>query len=41
MGVGLTGLTEVEILSGVSDKDVVILPGSTTLSNGLRVRAAG
>jgi HlyD family secretion protein len=37
--VGLTGLTEVEILGGVSEKDDVILPGSTTLSEGLRVRS--
>ena len=36
--VGLTGLTEVEILGGVSEKDAVILPGSTPLSDGLRVR---
>jgi RND family efflux transporter MFP subunit len=36
--VGLSGLTEVEILGGVSEKDAVILPGSTTLSEGLRVR---
>ncbi len=36
--VGLTGLTEVEIVGGVSEKDDVILPGSTTLSDGLRVR---
>jgi HlyD family secretion protein len=39
--VGLTGLTEVEILSGVSGKDIVILPGSTALSEGLRVRRLG
>jgi HlyD family secretion protein len=38
---GLTGLTEVEILGGVSEKDAVILPGSTTLSEGLRVRPSG
>ncbi len=36
--VGLSGLTEVEILGGVSEKDAVILPGSTALSEGLRVR---
>ena len=36
--VGLSGLTEVEILGGVPEKAVVILPGSTTLSDGLRVR---
>jgi RND family efflux transporter MFP subunit len=39
--VGLTGLTEVEIVGGVSEKDDVILPGSTTLSDGLRVRPTG
>jgi HlyD family secretion protein len=39
--VGLTGLTEVEILNGVSEKDAVILPGSTALSEGLRVRPTG
>ena len=39
--VGLLGLTEAEILSGVAEKDTVILPGSVTLSEGLRVRAAG
>jgi membrane fusion protein (multidrug efflux system) len=39
--VGLSGLTEVEILGGVPEKAVVILPGSTALSDGLRVRASG
>lgn len=39
--VGLLGLTEAEILSGVGEKDTVILPGSVSLSDGLRVRAAG
>ena len=38
--VGQSGLNEVEVLGGVSEKDVVILPGSITLSDGLRVRAA-
>ena len=37
--VGLVGLTEVEVVSGLTEKDVVILPGATTLSDGLRVRA--
>ena len=39
--VGLLGLSEAEILSGVGEKDTVILPGSVTLSEGLRVRPAG
>lgn len=37
--VGLSGLNEVEIKTGVADKDTVILPGSAALSDGLRVRA--
>ncbi len=37
--VGLSGLNDVEIASGVAEKDAVILPGSTALSEGLRVRA--
>jgi HlyD family secretion protein len=37
--VGLTGLNEVEIVRGLKDKDTVILPGSTALTEGLRVRA--
>jgi HlyD family secretion protein len=36
--VGLTGLTDVEIVSGLSEKDRVIMPGSVPLSEGLRVR---
>ncbi len=39
--VGLSGLTEVEIASGLSEKDKVILPGSTALSDGLRIRPVG
>src|SRR5207248_9257948 len=38
--VGLLGLTEVEIVSGVREHESVILPGSTRLTDGLRVRAA-
>lgn len=41
ISVGLLGLTEAEVLSGVGEKDTVILPGSVTLSEGLRVRSAG
>jgi RND family efflux transporter MFP subunit len=39
--VGLSGLNEVEIVSGVKEHDSVILPGSVSLSDGLRVRASG
>jgi HlyD family secretion protein len=39
--VGLSGLNDVEIVSGVSEKDSIILPGSTALTEGLRVRASG
>jgi multidrug efflux pump subunit AcrA (membrane-fusion protein) len=37
--VGLLGLTEVEIVAGVSEKDTVILPGAVSLTDGAKVRA--
>jgi HlyD family secretion protein len=37
--VGLLGLNEAEIAGGLKEGDTVILPGATTLSDGLRVRA--
>lgn len=41
VNVGLLGLTDAEIVSGVGEKDTVILPGSVTLTEGLHVRSAG
>lgn len=41
LSVGLVGLNDVEIVSGLAEKDVVILPGSVPLSDGLRVTATG
>ena len=39
--VGLTGLNDVEIVAGLTEKDRVILPGSAALSEGIRVRPTG
>jgi len=37
VSVGLIGLNEVEVTSGLAERDVVLLPGATPLSDGLRV----
>ncbi len=39
VSIGLLGLTEAEIVSGLSEGDAVILPGAVALSEGLRIRA--
>jgi multidrug efflux pump subunit AcrA (membrane-fusion protein) len=38
--VGLVGVNEIEITGGLTEKDVVVLPGSVPLSDGLRVLPA-
>lgn len=38
--IGLLGLTEAEVVSGVGERDTVILPGSVPLEDGIRVRVA-
>jgi multidrug efflux pump subunit AcrA (membrane-fusion protein) len=38
VGVGLVGLSDVEISSGLSDGDVVLLPGPVPLTDGARIR---
>jgi RND family efflux transporter MFP subunit len=40
VSVGLIGLNDVEIVSGLQDNDAVILPGTVPLSDGLRVTTA-
>jgi membrane fusion protein (multidrug efflux system) len=37
--IGLLGLTEAEALHGLEERDRVILPGATPLTDGARVRA--
>ena len=39
--VGLVGLSDVEVTGGLSEKDVVLLPGPAPLSEGARVTVAG
>ena len=39
--VGLLGLNDAEVASGLKENDTVILPGSASLSDGLRVRRSG
>ena len=38
VSVGLVGLNDVEVTSGLKENDPVILPGTVPLSDGLRVR---
>jgi membrane fusion protein (multidrug efflux system) len=40
VSIGLVGLNDVEIAGGLKENDVVILPGTVPLSDGLRVRTA-
>lgn len=39
--VGLVGLSDVEVTGGLSEKDVVLLPGPAPLTEGARVTVAG
>jgi multidrug efflux pump subunit AcrA (membrane-fusion protein) len=39
VAVGLIGLNDVEVTSGLAEKDLVLLPGSTPLAEGLAVTA--
>src|SRR6266496_3197969 len=40
VSIGLVGLNDVEITGGLKENDVVILPGTVPLSDGIRVRTA-
>jgi multidrug efflux pump subunit AcrA (membrane-fusion protein) len=41
VSIGLIGLNDVEITAGIQENDVVILPATVPLSDGLRVTVAG
>ena len=40
VSVGLVGLSDVEIANGLSEKEIVLIPGTVALSDGLKVRTA-
>jgi len=40
VSVGLIGLSEVEIASGLSENEIVLIPGTVPLSEGVKVRTA-
>jgi HlyD family secretion protein len=40
VSVGLVGLSDVEITNGLSDNEIVLIPGAVALSEGMRVRVA-
>lgn len=41
VSVGLVGLSDVEITSGLAEGETVLIPGTVPLSDGMRVRVAG
>ena len=40
VSVGLIGLSDVEIVNGLSEKEIVLIPGTVALSDGMRVNVA-
>jgi membrane fusion protein (multidrug efflux system) len=40
VSVGLVGLSDVEIANGLSEKEIVLIPGAVALSEGMRVNVA-